>query len=444
MTVHQTKVFAGATMEFHGAWTLDAKYGRQFKASVAIEKKPATTASIEKYLGSGLIKGVGPNTAKQIVRYFQQDTLDIFENDIQRLTEVPGIAKKKLATIEQAWIEHRAIREKTTYFFDLNISTYNVRNYKKRQNPSLMRKIAAKVSKRISKSKTNKVINLGEYRQQKKMTEDLFNEIMTMEQAIKSGHDPLHAVYIYTQNLLSVLTESLQEIPEPSLSRFFNTIEAADDTYIPDFPPISPLTKSHFNCWLLFDISVGLNKETLTTIVIDLAKQLGLNKEITHVMQTMQDSRMGIYEYLGHQDDKILLRELTSSEIIPCISPAGYQGKYKGELWFVRILPPVLGRFDYSVVFTTPYVLINPTAESWIKYLNRTISQKKTKTTANSLDNLMKYGLSFNYWNEYIHQAYVNHMSNVIFLEGLPDMSSTRPHSSDNPEYTAILPEFIL
>ena len=71
VTIHQTKVFAGATMEFRGAWTIDHKYGRQFKATEAIEKKPATTASIEKYLGSGLIKGVGPQTAKKIVKYFQ-------------------------------------------------------------------------------------------------------------------------------------------------------------------------------------------------------------------------------------------------------------------------------------------------------------------------------------------------------------------------------------
>jgi len=131
VTVHQTKVFAGATMEFRGAWTLDPKYGRQFKATEAIEKKPATTASIEKYLGSGLIKGVGPKTAKQIVNYFQKDTLDIFENDIQRLTEVPGIAKKKLDTIEQAWIEHRAIREVMMFLQGHGISTlFAVKIYK--------------------------------------------------------------------------------------------------------------------------------------------------------------------------------------------------------------------------------------------------------------------------------------------------------------------------
>ena len=62
--VHQTKVFAGATMEFRGAWTIDHKYGRQFKATEAIEKKPATTDSIEKYLGSGLIKSAIVATPK--------------------------------------------------------------------------------------------------------------------------------------------------------------------------------------------------------------------------------------------------------------------------------------------------------------------------------------------------------------------------------------------
>ena len=131
VTIHQTKVFAGATMEFRGAWVIDHKYGRQFKATEAVEKKPATTASIEKYLGSGLIKGVGPQTAKQIVKYFQNETLDIFENAINRLTEVPGIAQKKLIMIEQAWTEHRAIREVMMFLQGHGISTlFAVRIYK--------------------------------------------------------------------------------------------------------------------------------------------------------------------------------------------------------------------------------------------------------------------------------------------------------------------------
>jgi len=129
--VHQTKVFAGATMEFEGSWTIHPKYGRQFQAIVAKEKKPATTAALEKYLGSGLIKGVGPKTAKKIVNYFDKKTLDIFEENIERLTEVPGIAGKKLNMISEAWTEHKAIREVMMFLQSHGISTlFAVRIYK--------------------------------------------------------------------------------------------------------------------------------------------------------------------------------------------------------------------------------------------------------------------------------------------------------------------------
>ncbi len=129
--VHQTKVFAGATMEFQGAWIVHSKFGRQFKATKALEKKPATTAAIEKYLGSGLIRGVGPKTAKKIVNHFAKQTLEIFETQIEKLTEVPGIAQKKLEMISSAWTEHRAIREVMMFLQTHGISTlFAVRIYK--------------------------------------------------------------------------------------------------------------------------------------------------------------------------------------------------------------------------------------------------------------------------------------------------------------------------
>jgi len=125
------KVFAGATMKFTGAWTDHPKYGRQFKAKQAVEIKPATAGALEKYLGSGLIKGVGPKTAKKVVRHFGRQTLNIFENEIEKLTEVPGIADKKLAAIRDAWQEHRAIRDVMIFLQSHGISTlFAVRIYK--------------------------------------------------------------------------------------------------------------------------------------------------------------------------------------------------------------------------------------------------------------------------------------------------------------------------
>ncbi|MEE8398874.1 MAG: AAA family ATPase, partial [Desulfobacterales bacterium] len=106
-------------------------FGRQFKATHAIERKPATTAAIEKYLGSGLMKGVGPKTATKIVNHFGDRTLDIFEEEIEQLTTVRGIAQKKLDTIRAAWIEHRAIRKVMMFLQSHGLSTlFAVKIYK--------------------------------------------------------------------------------------------------------------------------------------------------------------------------------------------------------------------------------------------------------------------------------------------------------------------------
>lgn len=131
VTVHQTKVFAGATMEFAGTWVMHPKFGQQFKAETAIERRPASSGALEKYLGSGLIKGVGPKTARRIVRHFGDRTLDVFEEEIDRLTEVPGIAAKKLEMIQAAWSEHRSIRDVMLFLQGYGISTlFAVRIFK--------------------------------------------------------------------------------------------------------------------------------------------------------------------------------------------------------------------------------------------------------------------------------------------------------------------------
>ena len=129
--VHQTKVFAGATMKFVGNWNNHPKFGRQFIALQAEEQKPATSAALEKYLGSGLIKGVGPKTAKRIVNYFGKNTLNVFDESIDDLLNVPGIAHKKLKTIRNAWEEHKSIRDIMIFLQGLGISTlFAVRIFK--------------------------------------------------------------------------------------------------------------------------------------------------------------------------------------------------------------------------------------------------------------------------------------------------------------------------
>jgi exodeoxyribonuclease V alpha subunit len=121
--IHQVKVFAGATMEFHGNYFHHPKHGEQFKAIRAVEKKPATAAALEKYLGSGLIKGIGPAIARRVVGHFKERTLEVFESKIEELLDVPGIADKKLLQIRLSWEEHKSIRDVMIFLQGYGIST---------------------------------------------------------------------------------------------------------------------------------------------------------------------------------------------------------------------------------------------------------------------------------------------------------------------------------
>lgn len=121
----------GQTLKLSGIWRNHPKYGDQFQVTQYTETKPATITGIEKYLGSGLIKGVGPVTAKRIVAYFGTDTLEIIENQIERLIEVPGIAKKRVKMIQTAWEQQKAIKEVMVFLQGHGVSTtYAVKIYK--------------------------------------------------------------------------------------------------------------------------------------------------------------------------------------------------------------------------------------------------------------------------------------------------------------------------
>lgn len=138
VTVHQANVFAGATMEFEGEWMQHPKFGEQFKSTKVTERKPATASALEKYLGSGMIKGVGPKIAKRIVKYFGAETLDVFEHKIDRLTEVPGIAATKLQQITNSWVEHREIRNVMLFLQGYGISTlFAVKIFKQYGNDAI-------------------------------------------------------------------------------------------------------------------------------------------------------------------------------------------------------------------------------------------------------------------------------------------------------------------
>src|SRR3970040_2676005 len=104
-------VTPGETLKLTGEWTLHTKYGEQFKVESFETITPATVAGIEKYLGSGLIKGIGPVFARRLVEAFGTETLRIIEEDPSRMLAVDGIGQVRHQRIRTAWEEQKEIRD---------------------------------------------------------------------------------------------------------------------------------------------------------------------------------------------------------------------------------------------------------------------------------------------------------------------------------------------
>jgi len=116
-------VHVGSVLSMQGQWKIDGKYGRQYSAEKWEETLPATTYGIEKYLGSGLIKGVGPKFAKRIVQQFGKDTLDIIETEPDRLLEVAGIGQKRVNQVKKSWQEQKEIKNIMIFLQSNDVST---------------------------------------------------------------------------------------------------------------------------------------------------------------------------------------------------------------------------------------------------------------------------------------------------------------------------------
>ena len=113
----------GSVLTLGGRWKIDSKYGRQFQIVTFEETLPATVYGIEKYLGSGLIKGIGPKYAKLIVNTFGADTLEVIESEPERLLEVPGIGEKRVERIRQGWTDQKEIKNIMLFLQGHDVST---------------------------------------------------------------------------------------------------------------------------------------------------------------------------------------------------------------------------------------------------------------------------------------------------------------------------------
>jgi hypothetical protein len=248
-------------------------------------------------------------------------------------------------------------------------------------------------------------------------------DMPNMEKWIKEGMDPVHAAYAFVQNISSSFAEVASQLPE--MKKYVKIVGPAEEEYMPSAPPISPLTISFFTTWALYDLRFD-GTDTLASCQIEANDVLCMNPDQLDALKKMAASRMGIYEHVGVDGPHLRLRELVTNAEYTCLSTSGYPGK-SGELWYVRLLPPLLPDLaHYYIVFTTPYILM-ATKEDWLQFFPRAMSGSDGDREA--LHRLLKYGPEPNYWNEFVFKAYHHHQSDAIFLAGIPDLKATLPHA---------------
>ena len=128
----------GSVLLVDGDWRVDPRYGQQFVAQSWTEVMPATIYGIEKYLGSGLIKGIGPVYAKAIVSRFGLETINVIENDIERLLEVPRLGRKRMEKIRESWEKQKDIKEVMVFLQGYGVSTaFAAKIYRKYEKESI-------------------------------------------------------------------------------------------------------------------------------------------------------------------------------------------------------------------------------------------------------------------------------------------------------------------
>ena len=113
----------GEILNMRGEWVNHPKFGEQFKVVEYKSAVPATVYGIKRYLGSGLIKGLGPVMASRIVKKFGKKTLDVIEDEIEKLAQVEGIGKKRIAMIRNAWDEQKEIRDVMLFLQSYGVSS---------------------------------------------------------------------------------------------------------------------------------------------------------------------------------------------------------------------------------------------------------------------------------------------------------------------------------
>ena len=292
--------------------------------------------------------------------------------------------------------------------------------------------LVAKIKAQLIAAMERKILSFEMLAQIKREGEDYEAGLSTREGSVGGGGDPAFALYASVLETVSQFAKVLLQLPD--LRTFSKRLETLDSDYVPGIPPMSPVTESHFAMWTHCDLRVGDGSETLAGIFAEIGDVFGFGADYLALAKALANSRMGIFEHFGLKRGRTCLRELVTDKEIPFVGCSGYAGS-KGELWFVRAVPPPLS-FHYWVGMGTPYVLRAPGRFEWLALFERNGIRSGELGMEQRLWQFLKFGPRLRYWSELIFEGYCGHHSGAVFLQGLPDVPESRLHSDHfNPNY---------
>ena len=338
----------GSVLLCEGNWKVDARYGQQFVVESWQEVMPATIYGIEKYLGSGLVKGIGPVYAKAIVSRFGLETLDVIENDIERLLEVPRLGRKRVEKIRESWEKQKDIKEVMVFLQGYGVSTaYAAKIYRQYQKEAIKTvqenpyQLADDIWGIGFKTADGIASKMGYGNNDPRRCRS--GILYTLNQLAEDGH-----VYAESEQLVTAAKELLQADEEPIRKAMADMIEAKDliqddeVIYLPPFYYAESGSAKRLTSLLVNDVSDDIAAEPETAygmkkseIVYDEVQQAAINQAMESKIMVLTGgpgtgkttTTQGIIEAFKARGQQILLAAPTGRAAKRMTEATGMEAK---------------------------------------------------------------------------------------------------------------------
>lgn len=292
---------------------------------------------------------------------------------------------------------------------------------KQKKEHNTMGRISEIVKNSFKQKKSNKLVSFSEVTEIKAALSEMQHNLKAI--ASDTGFDTNHKIYVLTQNMLSYFAEELSVWDE--LEDYYDQVSEVQDNFLPNGPPMSPLTGSYFTLWCFCDLRFGEDNETIAWVFSEVGLENDMEEILVRAAQELNKSYMAFYRHMGFEDELILLKDIISDKTYSCVCPAGYQGE-KDQIWYVRLVPNLDPVYNYHIVINTPYIITQYNESVWRDYFQR--QGVYAKADHLKYRELLKHPVDANFWHNYLLDAYVDYDYSSIRLTGIPDIRGSKPH----------------